>query len=496
MTMTVAQVVGAYLQKYGYLDRNAGDIRSNENVTSALESLQRFANIAVTGEVNSETLALVNTPRCGVADFLPFSTTSNGWQKRHLKYRIDSYTQDLSEAQIGQTISDALWVWAEVSSLTFERVGRTEDADLKILFGSRDHGDNIDFDGSGGVLAHAFLPRRGDAHFDDDENWTVFSNFGINLFIVAAHEFGHSLGLFHSDNRNVLMYPFYNGYDPNFELGTDDIAGIRNLYGGRTAESTIPPRPATREPARPATRPPRPATRPPRPATRPPRPSTRPSRQTSPPTTTQPETRPPTTTRAETRPLTMTRAETRPPPTTTILPGCPDQFDAVFSTATQAMYGFRCEHVYELNTNPGTPRRIRDIFPLLPNNIDAALPIGSRIYFIKFEFQSPLTRFWRELESSPGVCNVDAAMATNDGYYYFFKGNQVYKYRGITLNTVSTISEMFPSFSEDLQSDISALNVLSVQGQPSSTGFVFKNDKSYIIDANTHEILIEKAILF
>lgn len=63
----------------------------------------------------------------------------------------------------------------------------------------------------------------GDAHFDDAEYWTIKSSRGTNLFQVAAHEFGHSLGLSHSDVRSALMAPFYRGYDPVFRLDSDDI---------------------------------------------------------------------------------------------------------------------------------------------------------------------------------------------------------------------------------------------------------------------------------
>jgi len=48
---------------------------------------------------------------------------------------------------------------------------------------------------------------------------------------VAVHEFGHSLGLEHTNIYGAIMYPFYTGYVPDMELHSDDIAGIQYLYG-------------------------------------------------------------------------------------------------------------------------------------------------------------------------------------------------------------------------------------------------------------------------
>lgn len=50
---------------------------------------------------------------------------------------------------------------------------------------------------------------------------------------MAAHEFGHSLGLSHSSIESALMYPWYKEMEKGFdyELPDDDKWGIQSLYG-------------------------------------------------------------------------------------------------------------------------------------------------------------------------------------------------------------------------------------------------------------------------
>nr|KAG5713310.1 hypothetical protein BaRGS_007837 [Batillaria attramentaria] len=116
-------------------------------------------------------------------------------------------------------------------------------ADIMIQFASRYHQDGYPFDGKGMILAHAFFPgtgKGGDTHFDDDEHWTLNSTDGVDLFMVAAHEFGHALGLAHSADPGALMYPWYQGFSGKFILPRDDTEGIQKLYGPPSGDRNFP----------------------------------------------------------------------------------------------------------------------------------------------------------------------------------------------------------------------------------------------------------------
>uniref|UniRef100_A0A670ZSK4 Matrix metalloproteinase-9 n=1 Tax=Pseudonaja textilis TaxID=8673 RepID=A0A670ZSK4_PSETE len=83
--------------------------------------------------------------------------------------------------------------------------------------------------------------------YDADKKWGLCPDQGYSLFLVAAHEFGHSLGLEHSSVREALMYPMYT-YLADFQLHSDDVAGIQYLYGRGSGPQPTPPSPPPQDP--------------------------------------------------------------------------------------------------------------------------------------------------------------------------------------------------------------------------------------------------------
>uniref|UniRef100_A0A667WV21 Matrix metallopeptidase 20b (enamelysin) n=1 Tax=Myripristis murdjan TaxID=586833 RepID=A0A667WV21_9TELE len=224
-----------YLKRYYNLKKEPFGRRKRSwpSFTSKVKDMQAFFGLNTTGAVDSETLEVMLSPRCGVPDVEEYShNLGTRWNKNVITYSIGRYTRDLPRGTVDSLVESALSVWARASSLTFVR-SPTRNADIMVEFVSYAHGDLYPFDGPRGTLAHAFGPGEGtggDTHFDDDEHWTTGGN-GFNLYLVAAHEFGHALGLKHSRNPESLMYPTYKYPRTLSLLSREDVANINTLYG-------------------------------------------------------------------------------------------------------------------------------------------------------------------------------------------------------------------------------------------------------------------------
>ncbi len=98
--------------------------------------------------------------------------------------------------------------------------------------------------GSGSTLAYAIWWYystgeifEADMVFNTSHDWSTASQTPSGYYdveTVALHEFGHWLSLDHSSEYNAIMWHSYKG--PQRTLHSDDIEGIKYIYGSTTAE--------------------------------------------------------------------------------------------------------------------------------------------------------------------------------------------------------------------------------------------------------------------
>ncbi|XP_053689542.1 stromelysin-3 [Sabethes cyaneus] len=435
-----------YLSQFGYLSakfRNptSGNLLDKDTWEKAIMEFQSFAGLNVTGELDGETMELMSLPRCGVRDRIGFGSDSRSkryalqgsrWKVKALTYRISKYPSRLVRSEVDEEIAKAFSVWSEYTDLTFTPK-KTSPVHIDIRFEVNEHGDGDPFDGPGGTLAHAYFPvYGGDAHFDDAEFWTIGKTRGTNLFQVAAHEFGHSLGLSHSDTRSALMAPFYRGYDPVFRLDSDDIQGIQALYGRKTSSGSTPPR-----------------------------------------TTQRPVLKDP----------------------DSILCTSP-KIDAIFNSADGSTFAFKRDSYYKLTENAvaeGYPRKISDGWPGLPGNIDAAFTYkNGKTYFFQgtkyWRYSGRQVDGDYPKEISEGFTGIpdhlDAALVWGgNGKIYFYKGSKFWRFDPLKRPPVKSTYPKPISNWEGLPNNLDA----ALQYTNGYTYF-FKDDKYYRFNDRTFAI--------
>ncbi|XP_063152853.1 matrix metalloproteinase-9 [Candoia aspera] len=188
--MTDRELAALYLQRYGYLKETnpVGQVK----LETPLKAMQKRLGLPETGKLDATTLAAMRAPRCGVPDVGHFQTFEGNlkWDHTDLTYRVLNYSPDLDGSVIEDAFARAFKVWSDVTPLTFTRQEDGE-VDILIQFGTGEHGDGYPFDGKDNLLAHAFPPGKdrysGDAHFDDDENWTLGTGVVVKTYYGNAN---------------------------------------------------------------------------------------------------------------------------------------------------------------------------------------------------------------------------------------------------------------------------------------------------------------------
>uniref|UniRef100_A0A8C2EAU6 Collagenase 3 n=1 Tax=Cyprinus carpio TaxID=7962 RepID=A0A8C2EAU6_CYPCA len=238
-----------YLRRYYDMPAGLqGERKASDLMHQKIREMQAFFRLEVTGKLDDNTLEVMEMARCGVPDVAEYNHFPRDlkWKNTNVTFRILNYTPDLRKADVDKAVRNAFNVWSRVTPLRFKKLYEGN-ADIMISFGAKEHGDFNPFDGPEGLLAHAYPPGNGiggDTHFDEDETWTkdFHSKNSFNLFLVAAHEFGHALGMAHSSDPGSLMYPVYS-YGKGYPLSEDDIKGIQSLYGENPDHGRVKPKP-------------------------------------------------------------------------------------------------------------------------------------------------------------------------------------------------------------------------------------------------------------
>jgi hypothetical protein len=180
------------------------------------------------------------SPQGAVANY---ATMGDGWDgpgtgSVDLSYFVSAGSRDISESLQSGEIARALAEWSRYADVRWwPAAGADQPRSLTIFWGPADHGDGFPF--APEVLAHAFYPAppaaeplAGDIHFNETFEWGAGDPSRYDIFSVALHETGHSLGLAHSSSPVSVMYPMYLGILSGVD--EQDIAAIQTLYAPAT----------------------------------------------------------------------------------------------------------------------------------------------------------------------------------------------------------------------------------------------------------------------
>ncbi|KAJ8393546.1 hypothetical protein AAFF_G00060190 [Aldrovandia affinis] len=173
-----AEIADDYLKRFGYMTvQHRSGFLPSVSMSKTLKRLQRQLGLEETGQLDRSTISAMKQPRCGVPDVRNYQTFQGDlkWDHNDITYRIMNYSPDMDDSVTDDAFARAFKVWSDVTPLTFTRLFDGT-ADIMVSFGKKDHGDPYPFDGKDGLLAHAYPPgegMQGDAHFDDDEFWTL-----------------------------------------------------------------------------------------------------------------------------------------------------------------------------------------------------------------------------------------------------------------------------------------------------------------------------------
>ena len=182
-----------------------------------------------------------------------YTTVGHTWGTNQVVYYVNPQNLFVSDSAAISAIQTAAAAWHDQSG-----------ANIQLVYGGTTNGSSLTLNNKNEVFFRndgiAYIGetywwydgtgRLVDADILLHETYTYFTGSGCSngIYIedVAIHEFGHALGLAHSDVPDTTMEPAMPGYcdTSQLTLEADDISGIRALYPP-TASSSSGQVPAT-----------------------------------------------------------------------------------------------------------------------------------------------------------------------------------------------------------------------------------------------------------
>jgi hypothetical protein len=180
----------------------------------------------------------------------PSAYVANGptWNLAQVPYHVNTTNLDLAGSAVEASVRFGADTWHVQSGAAF-----------RFSFAGQSPQTSTTYDGinlvvfrnasSGSTIATTYWWSNGSRILDADIvfwdgafrffNGTSGCTGGFYIEDIAAHEFGHALGLGHSSSSNATMYFSTSSCSTrNRTLDADDIAGVRALYPANPAAPT------------------------------------------------------------------------------------------------------------------------------------------------------------------------------------------------------------------------------------------------------------------